>query len=76
MSIKLYDIDGYGLGEVLRMLFWYTKTKYEDIRIPYAEMKAKIAEWDLGRLPCIEIEGKKMNESLSLLRYFGQKFSK
>lgn len=57
------------------MLFWYTKTEYEDIRIPYPEYKQKIAELDLGRLPCVEIDGRKMNESISIFRYFAQKTS-
>jgi len=64
------------LGEAIRLLLSYGKVQFNDVRIDYAE------EWHsypketlpMGQLPILEIDGKKLYQSVAVCRYLGKKF--
>ncbi len=66
---KLYYFDGYGRGEYIRMLLAYLKIDYDEAHydFPLSEEDKKLGEWQA--LPMLSIDGYKLSESRSILRY-------
>jgi len=64
------------LGEAIRLLLSYGKVQFNDVRINHA------TEWSsypketlpMGQLPILEIDGKKLYQSIAICRYLGKKF--
>jgi len=82
MPIKLTYWDVRGLGESSRHLLRYTGEPWEDNPLPIspegfgAWIAMKDAEdMPFGNLPFIDDDGKKVTQSLTVLRYLGKKFN-
>ncbi|XP_035715592.1 glutathione S-transferase [Folsomia candida] len=79
MAYKLYYYDIRGAAEPIRMILSYGGVQFEDIRAPMFPLPPKLPKeikekttW--GTIPLMEFEGKKLNQSLTISRYFAKKF--
>lgn len=71
MSYKLYYFDGRGRGEIIRLIFAATGTKYEDIRFSMEEWGSKFkAIAPTGVAPWLEdpVSGKTLVQSTAIAR--------
>ena len=75
--MKLYYFDMYGRAEPIRQALWHAKVDFEDVRIDKEKFqKLKETEPDLfefGQLPVMEDDGKKLCQTIAILRYVGNK---
>ncbi|XP_068127028.1 hematopoietic prostaglandin D synthase [Hyperolius riggenbachi] len=71
-SYKLTYFDFKGRGEIMRYIFAYTNTPYEDIRIQFSEWPAHKASFPFGKLPVLEIDGVVYSQSLAISRYLAK----
>ncbi|KAI1711872.1 putative glutathione S-transferase 8 [Ditylenchus destructor] len=70
--LRYFDIRG--LGEPIRMIFHYAQVPFEDVRISQDEWSDLKSSTRYGKLPELEVEGKKLAESMSIARFLGNKF--
>ena len=73
---KLYYFELYGRAEVIRLAFYYAKEEFEDIQLSkekFAELK-NAGEFPLGQVPVLEFEGKKLSQSICILRFLCKKW--
>ncbi|KAM4707911.1 hematopoietic prostaglandin D synthase-like [Discoglossus pictus] len=61
-----------GKGEIIRYLFAYMDTKYEDYRIEFADWPAIKPTIPYGKLPILEIDGVIYHQSLAIARYLAK----
>ena len=73
-EVKFYYFDGYGRGEIIRMLLSFNKVQFEDIRYSFAEWPEKKATLKFSQIPILEIDGKQMAQSNSIARYVAQSY--
>ncbi|XP_073457151.1 hematopoietic prostaglandin D synthase-like [Aquarana catesbeiana] len=71
-NYKLTYFNFKGRGEILRYIFAYKNTPYEDNRIEYSEWPAHKASYPFGKLPVLEIDGVIYNQSLAISRYLAK----
>jgi glutathione S-transferase len=75
-EITLHYFDLYARGEAIRQIFVYHGTQFTDHRIQFPDWPAikqsGLAEF--GQLPVVEIDGLKLVQSRSIIRYLSQKF--
>ena len=76
--MKLYYFDVMGRGEAIRMALTHAKVDFEDIRLD-KEKFTKLKESDpslfeFNVMPVLEDDGKKLSQSLAILRYVGNKY--
>ncbi|KAK7866813.1 hypothetical protein R5R35_005246 [Gryllus longicercus] len=69
---KLTYFNTRGLGEPIRYMLAYGDIDYEDIRISFEEWPKLKADSPYGLMPFIEINGKVINQSTSICRYFAK----
>jgi len=78
---KLTYYDIMGLGEPIRYIFKLAEVDFEDDRIPKndntypklpADMKANLP-W--GSLPLLEVDGKKIGQSMTIVRFLANRFN-
>jgi glutathione S-transferase len=71
MSVTLHYFDGYGKGEVVRMLLHAQGIAFTDNRFDGAgfEEFSKTGKAEFGQVPCLEIDGKTLVESRAIERY-------
>jgi glutathione S-transferase len=71
MSATFHYFDGYGRGEVVRMLLHTQGIAFTDNRFdfPGFEEFAKTGKAEFGQVPCLEIDGKSLVESRAIERY-------
>ncbi|XP_049803137.1 glutathione S-transferase-like [Schistocerca nitens] len=62
-----------GLGEPIRFLLSYGKMDFEDIRYEFEQWPPVKTSTPYGKLPLLEIDGKKMHQSTAICRYLGKK---
>ncbi|CAN2388966.1 prostaglandin-D synthase activity [Pristimantis euphronides] len=72
-NYKLTYFDFRGRAEILRYLFAYTNTEYEDCRIDFKDWPAHKDSYSFGKLPVLEIDGTVYNQSLAIGRYLAKK---
>ena len=73
-SVTLHYFDLYGRGEVFRMLFTYLKMEFTDHRVQFSEWPALKTSplCEFGVLPVLDINGKRLSQTKSVLRYVCQ----
>lgn len=73
-SVTLHYFDLYGRGEIFRMLFSYLKVNYTDHRVEFSEWPSvkTSALCEFGVLPVLDINGKRLAQTRSILRYVCQ----
>jgi len=80
MSVKITYFNARGLAEPIRWILSYGGVDFEDIRLPLdslpvvlpGEIKEK-CRW--GQVPLAEFDGKTLNQSLAITRYFARKYN-
>lgn len=70
---KLYYFNGRGAAETIRLLFSYGKIDFEDVRIEQDQWPTLKPSTPFGQLPCIEQNGKKVNQSVAIERFVAKK---
>ncbi|XP_033754083.1 glutathione S-transferase 1-like [Pecten maximus] len=71
----LHYFNGRGRGELIRLMFVISKTKYEDHRVEFKDWPAFKSKTPNGTLPCLEIDDKLYGQSLALVRFLAKEFS-
>ncbi|XP_066430130.1 hematopoietic prostaglandin D synthase [Eleutherodactylus coqui] len=72
-NYKLTYFNFRGRAEIIRFLFAYTNTKYEDVRLDYTDWPAQKDKYVFGKLPVLEIDGTVYYQSLAIGRYLAKK---
>jgi len=72
-TYKLTYFNGRGRAEISRLIFAQAGVKYEDVRVKdeWPELKPK-TPW--GSLPFLEVDGKKLGQSLTVARFLAREF--
>ncbi|XP_018410007.1 PREDICTED: hematopoietic prostaglandin D synthase-like [Nanorana parkeri] len=70
---KLTYFNFRGRAELLRYLFAYMNTEYEDCRIEYDDWPEHKSSYPFGKLPALEIDGTIYYQSLAIGRYLARK---
>mgnify|MGYP001049660934 FL=1 len=75
-DITLHYFDVHAKGEAIRMMFHYIGVAFNDHKIDFDEWPAVKASGlcEFKQLPCLEIEGQKLVQSNSILRYLCRKY--
>lgn len=71
-SYRLTYFDIKGLAEPIRLAFTIGQVPFEDIRVTKDEWAAKKATMPFAQLPILEVDGKIICQSQSILRYAGK----
>ncbi|KAI6229095.1 Glutathione S-transferase [Aphelenchoides fujianensis] len=69
-TYKLHYFESRGLAETARMIFAHAGVDYEDVRHEHGNFKK--ADFPFGKLPVLEVDGKKLPESMALTRYLAK----
>ncbi|KAM4049112.1 hematopoietic prostaglandin D synthase [Anomaloglossus baeobatrachus] len=72
-NYKLTYFNFRGRAEILRYLFAYTNTEYEDHRIEYKDWPTHKDKYPFGKLPVVEIDGTVYYQSLAIGRLLAKK---
>uniref|UniRef100_A0A1B6CF84 glutathione transferase n=1 Tax=Clastoptera arizonana TaxID=38151 RepID=A0A1B6CF84_9HEMI len=70
---KLTYFNGRGVAEPIRYLLIYLGENFEDIRVEFENWLELKPSMPFGKLPVLEIDGKKYSQSTALYRYLGNK---
>uniref|UniRef100_A0A6B2LJI2 Glutathione transferase n=1 Tax=Arcella intermedia TaxID=1963864 RepID=A0A6B2LJI2_9EUKA len=68
----MHYFDGPGRAEPIRVAFRMGNIPFEDVRIPRAEWPQKKATFPFGTVPVLEVNGKTLGNSNSILMYVGK----
>jgi len=74
-KLTYFDMPGGGRAECIRWLFTIAKVQFEDVRVTrqeWAELKPK-SPW--GQMPWLEVDGKQIGQSRTILRFLGKRFN-
>ncbi|CAJ0574712.1 unnamed protein product, partial [Mesorhabditis spiculigera] len=63
-----------GLGEPIRQIFALAGVDFEDHRVQREEWPALKESTPFGKMPVLEVDGKKLPQSKAIARYLGRKF--
>ncbi|XP_067008875.2 glutathione S-transferase [Anabrus simplex] len=66
---KLIYFNLRGLGEPIRFLFLYGGIEFEDIRIEFEDWPKVKESTPYGKLPYIDVDGKRITQSTAIARY-------
>ena len=75
-EITLHYFDVLARGEPLRIILTYAGVEFTDHRIPFEEWGAlKTSNFaEFGQLPALDIDGERLVQSQSMVRYVSQKY--
>jgi len=73
-NYKLVYFDAKGRAEPIRFLFAYAGVPYEDQRLPRDQWPALKPSSPMGQVPYLEFDGKKLGQSVAIMRYLANKF--
>ncbi|CAJ0930379.1 unnamed protein product, partial [Mesorhabditis belari] len=71
---KLYYFNARGTTEPIRQLFALAQIPFEDIRIEQDDWGNTKMNMPFGQLPVLEVNGEKLAQSASIMRYLATKF--
>jgi len=74
-TYKLTYFPVKALAEPARLIFAFTNTPYEDIRLEKATWPEHKPKYEWGTLPVLEVDGKSLSQSHAILRYLGKQFN-
>ncbi|XP_041786210.1 glutathione S-transferase-like [Anopheles merus] len=66
---KVYYFNVKALGEPLRFLLSYGNLPFDDVRITREEWPALKPTMPMGQMPVLEVDGKKVHQSVAMSRY-------
>uniref|UniRef100_A0A8C5PBM5 glutathione transferase n=1 Tax=Leptobrachium leishanense TaxID=445787 RepID=A0A8C5PBM5_9ANUR len=69
---KLTYFNFKGRAELIRYIFAYKNTEYEDVRVEFSEWPALKPSIPYGQLPVLEIDGVTYHQSLAIARYLAK----
>lgn len=72
---KLTYFDAMGTAEPIRYLLYHGKIKFEDNRVDFQTWQSMKTSTPFGQMPVLEIDGKKMHQSIAICRYLGKKLA-
>lgn len=72
-NYKLTYFDFRGRAEIIRYLFAFTNTEYEDHRIEFKDWPSHKDDYPFGKLPVLEIDGTVYYQSLAIGRHLAKK---
>lgn len=72
---KLHYFPYYGRAEVIRMALQYFEIEYEEVEVPMRNWPSlkHSGDYEFKQLPLLEIEGKRLTQTSSILRYVCQR---
>jgi len=73
-TYKLHYFNARGRAEPARLMFAYSGTPYEDIRMEHADFGAKKSNYPFGQIPALEVDGKMLAQSHAIMRYLARTF--
>lgn len=73
MSIVLHYFDIYARGEPIRAILHHAGINFEDKNYSFTEWEGIKDSFEFKQLPCLEIDGMKLVQSLSIEYYLCQK---
>ncbi|XP_063314689.1 hematopoietic prostaglandin D synthase [Pelobates fuscus] len=71
-TYKLTYFNFKGRAELIRYIFAYKNTEYEDVRIEFSEWPALKPSIVYGQLPILEIDGVVYHQSIAIARYLAK----
>ncbi|WKX93327.1 hypothetical protein Q1695_010963 [Nippostrongylus brasiliensis] len=71
---KLIYLPGRGYAEVTRQIFALAGQEYEDVRVPRDEFPKMKSDMPFGKVPVLEVDGKKLAQSCAIARYVARQF--
>ncbi|CAH2301323.1 hematopoietic prostaglandin D synthase [Pelobates cultripes] len=71
-TYKLTYFNFKGRAELIRYIFAYKNTEYEDVRIEFSEWPALKPSIPYGQLPILEIDGVVYHQSIAIARYLAK----
>ncbi|KAK3099037.1 hypothetical protein FSP39_025472 [Pinctada imbricata] len=63
-----------GRGEIIRLVFTAAGKDFEDRRISFEEWPTLKPKMPTGQMPLLEMDGKKMSQSMAIARYLAREF--
>jgi len=72
-SYKLTYFNVTGLGEPIRFLLSYLNIDFEDVRFELEQWPSIKRTMPFRKVPVLEIDGKKLNQSMAISRYLAKK---
>jgi len=69
---KVWYFNVKALGEPLRFLLSYGGLPFEDIRVTREEWPALKPTMPMGQMPILEVDGKRVHQSLAMCRYLAK----
>jgi len=73
-SYKLYYFPVRARAEAIRLILHYKQIPFEDIRVTKEEWPAKKSTFAFGQMPVLEVDGRQIAHSWSILRYLANKY--
>ncbi|WAR25559.1 SCR11-like protein [Mya arenaria] len=73
-AYKLYYFESRGAAELARLILKQAGQDFEDIRLAGEKWLEKKPEMPLKAMPVLEIDGKKICQSMAIVRYLGREF--
>uniref|UniRef100_T1DH15 glutathione transferase n=1 Tax=Anopheles aquasalis TaxID=42839 RepID=T1DH15_ANOAQ len=72
---KVYYFNVKALGEPLRFLLSYGNLPFDDVRITREEWPALKPTMPMGQMPVLEVDGKRVHQSLAMCRYVAKQIN-